>query len=50
MKIIKNLTIIISVLFLLWFGISYIEILMKNLDYDNPTILSFWNLFNICAK
>lgn len=47
MKTLKNLAIILTILFILWFIISYIQIISQNLDFKNPTILSFWNLFNL---
>ena len=47
MKILRNIVIIITILFFVWFGISWIEVTSQNLDFNNPTILSSWNLFNI---
>lgn len=47
MKIFRNIAIIISVLFILWFIVSYIEITSQNLDFENETILSNWNLFKL---
>jgi hypothetical protein len=47
MKILKNILIFITILFFIWFGISWIEILSQNLDFENNTVLSFWNLFNL---
>ena len=47
MKIIVNILTIIAILFLVWFGISYFEITSQNLDCNNPTVLSSWNLFSL---
>lgn len=47
MKILKNMAIALTILFIMWFGFSYVEILSQNLDFNEPTVLSFWNLFNI---
>lgn len=47
MKILKNILIFIVILFFVWFGISWLEILSQNLDFENDTVLSFWNLFNL---
>ena len=47
MKILRNIAIIITILFFVWLGISWIEITSQNLDFNNSTILSGWNLFNI---
>ena len=49
MKILWNIITVISVIFLIWFGISYIEVLTQNLNCNSPTILSNWNLFTICS-
>lgn len=50
MKILRNIAIILTILFFVWFGISWIEITSQNLDFNNPTILSSWNLFNILCQ
>lgn len=47
MKIFRNIAIIITILFILWFIVSYIEITSQNLDFENETILSNWNLFKL---
>jgi hypothetical protein len=47
MKILRNIAIIISVLFILWFIVSYIQITSQNLDFENETVLSNWNLFKL---
>lgn len=47
MKIFKNIVIFITILFLIWFTISYLQITSQNLDFNNPTILSNWNLFKM---
>ncbi len=47
MKIFRNIAIIITVLFILWFIVSYIQITSQNLDFENETILSNWNLFKL---
>lgn len=44
-KILENILVTISVLFLIWAVLSYGEICLKNLD--NPPHYSAWNLFNI---
>ena len=50
MKIIINILTIIAILFLVWFGISYFEVTSQNLDGNNPTILSSWNLFSLLIQ
>ena len=47
MKIFRNIIVIISVAFILWFIVSYIQITSQNLDFENETILSNWNLFKL---
>jgi hypothetical protein len=47
MKILRNIAIIILVLFILWFIVSYIQITSQNLDFENETVLSNWNLFKL---
>ena len=47
MKIFKNIIVIISVAFILWGIISYIEITSQNLDFESETVLSNWNLFKL---
>ena len=47
MKILKNIVIFITILLVIWFVISYFEITSQNLDFNNPTILSNWNFFNL---
>lgn len=47
MKIFRNITIVISVLFVLWGIVSYIEITSQNLDFESETVLSNWNLFKM---
>lgn len=47
MKTIRNILIFITILFFIWFGISWFEITSQNLDFENETILSSWNLFNL---
>lgn len=37
---------IISIIFLLWVGISFIEIITHNIEFEDYT-LSNWNLFSI---
>ena len=43
MKIFRNILVVISIAFFVWFGISYFEILGKNLNGN--VVLSCWNLF-----
>lgn len=47
MKIFRNIAIVISVLFILWFIVSYIQITSQNLDFESETVLSNWNLFKL---
>ena len=47
MKIFRNIIIVISVLFILWGIVSYIEITSQNLDFESETVLSNWNLFKL---
>lgn len=42
-KTIESILAIIAVIFLIWVCISYMEILMNNLNGDS---LSFWNFFD----
>ncbi len=47
LKVIKNILLIISLLFVIWFALSYCEVLAKNLD---SIALSNWNFFHIFIK
>lgn len=47
MKIFRNITVAIIVMFILWFIVSYIQITSQNLNFETETILSNWNLFKI---
>ena len=47
MKIFRNIAIIITILFILWGIVSYIEITSQNLDFESETVLSNWNLFKM---
>ena len=47
MKTFEKILTIITILFLTWLIISYIQITSQNLDFDTPTQLSNWNLFQI---
>ena len=47
MKILRNIIITLTVLFILWFIVSYIQITSQNLDFENETVLSNWNLFKL---
>jgi len=49
MKTLRNLVVILTVIFLVWFAVSYCEILTQNLDFENPTVLSNWNFFNFIS-
>ena len=46
--LIRNIIILICLAFLLWVGISYGEILMKNLNVD--PMYSDWNIFIILSN
>lgn len=53
MKVINIFRIIfytLATLFLIWFGISYIEVLFQNTDCTSPTVLSNWNVFEVMSK
>ena len=50
MKILKNILIFITILFLIWFTISYLQITSQNLNFDEPTILSNWNFFKLLIQ
>lgn len=47
MKTFEKILTIITILFLTWLIISYIQITSQNLDFNTPTQLSNWNLFQI---
>ncbi len=47
-KILERLVIIIMVVWLVWFGLSYFEVICKNTTM-NPQY-SFWNLFEIALR
>lgn len=47
MKILKNIVIFIVIIFMIWFAVSYLQITSQNLDFNTPTQLSNWNLFQI---
>lgn len=47
LKVIKNILLIISLLFIVWFALSYCEVLVKNLD---SIALSDWNFFHVFIK
>lgn len=34
-------------IFLVWFGISFIDVIIHNTNLDGGTVLSAWNLFEI---
>ena len=50
MKILKNIIIFITILFLIWFTISYLQITSQNLNFENETILSNWNFFQLLSR
>lgn len=43
------LLVVASIVFLLWFGVSWASIMFHNLDMDESTVLSAWNLFSLIA-
>lgn len=47
MKTLRNIAIIVTILFTVWFIVSYIQITSQNLNLDAPTQLSNWNLFQV---
>lgn len=48
MKILKTFISILSIAFLLWCSISYIDILINNTNLDGtPSEFAKWNLFTI---
>ena len=49
MKTLRNALVILTVIFLVWFAVSYCEILTQNLNFENSTILSKWNFFNLIS-
>lgn len=46
--LIKNIIILVCIVFIFWVGISYGEILMKNLNVDPA--YSDWNIFIILSN
>lgn len=44
------LLVVASIAFLLWFGVSWASIMFQNLDMDEPTVLSSWNLFSFIGQ
>lgn len=50
MKTLEKILTIIMILFLAWIIISYIQITSQNLDFENETILSNWNFFQLLSK
>lgn len=47
MKIFRNIIVAITLIFILWVIVSYIEITSQNLDFESETVLSNWNLFKM---
>ena len=47
MKTLRNIAIIITIVFMVWFIVSYIQITSQNLNFDTPTQLSNWNFFQL---
>lgn len=47
MKIFRNIIVVITLIFILWGIVSYIEITSQNLDFESETVLSNWNLFKM---
>lgn len=48
MKILRNITVFITIIFLVWCGLSYFEVISQNTT-PTPTILSEWNFFKIIS-
>lgn len=46
--LIRNIIILVCIVFIFWVGISYGEILMKNLNVDS--VYSDWNIFIILSN
>jgi len=46
-KVILNIICVFSIVFLGWITISWIEVLLKNLD---GITISFWNFFQVFPK
>lgn len=44
------LLVVASIAFLLWFGVSWASIMFQNLDMNEPTVLSAWNLFSFIGQ
>lgn len=47
-KTLERLVMVITVVWLVWFGLSYFEVICKNLTADPQ--YSFWNLFEILFR
>lgn len=47
-KIINKIFLILSVIIILWFIVSYLEVITKNLG-ENPQY-SFWNIFELLVN
>lgn len=47
MKIFRNIAVTITIMFILWFVVSYIQITSQNLNFETETVLSNWNFFKI---
>lgn len=47
-KILSIILAIVSVIYLIWFSASYIEVIMKNTS-GNPQYC-FWNIFDLLVK
>ena len=47
MKTLRNIIVVLVILFFVWFIVSYLQIISQNLDFENSTILSNWNFFRI---
>ncbi len=47
-KVITNIFLILSIVLILWFAASYIEVISKNLG-ENPEY-SFWNIFQFLVN
>ena len=48
--LIRNIFVLVCILFLIWFAISYGEILIKNTAIDVRPIYSHWNIFMLLLK
>lgn len=48
LKVVERIALVIMIALLVWWGVSYMEIILHNLD-ENP-IYSSWNFFQILVN